>query len=88
MHWNKLCSVNKLDKYFKFKFPSHITHEIKPEKDAYLNVINTLGVDPGSIAFFDDIEENVIAAKEVGIDAYWTNGLKQLCDCISQLEIL
>jgi glucose-1-phosphatase len=88
MHWNKLCDVDKLDKYFKVRFPSHMIHEIKPEKEAYTYVIDALGVDPGAIAFFDDRIENVEAAKDTGIDAYTTNGFKELCDCISELGIL
>lgn len=88
IHWNKLCGVNNLEKYFKFSFPSHIIHKVKPEKAAYAYVIKALGVEPGDIAFFDDRDENVAAAKKIGIDAYKTEGIAELCDCITQLGIL
>ena len=88
LHWNKLCGVNKIEKCFKFSFPSHIIHKVKPEKAAYTYVVKALGVEPGAIAFFDDREENVAAAKKVGIDAFKTAGITELCDCISKLGIL
>lgn len=88
LHWNKLCGVNKLEKYIKCNFPSHVMHKVKPEKDAYIYVIKALGVSPGVIAFFDDRDENVAAAKETGIDAFKTNGFTELCDCMHKLEIM
>jgi glucose-1-phosphatase len=88
LHWNKLCGVNKLEKYFKFNFPSHLIHKVKPQKGAFTYVVKALSVEPGAIAFFDDRDDNVAAAKEVGIDAYKTAGITELCDCIRELGIL
>lgn len=88
LHWNKLCSVNKLEKYIKCNFPSHVIHEIKPEKEAYAYVIHALGVAPAAIAFFDDREENIVAAKKAGMNAFKTSGFNELCDCLHKLEIM
>ena len=88
MHWNKICDVDKLEKYFKFSFPSHLIHRVKPAKEAYAYAIRTLGVEPGAIAFFDDKEENVAAAKKAGMDAFKTKGIGELCDCIGRLQIM
>ena len=88
MHWNKLRGVNKIDKYFKFCFPSHIIHEIKPDKEAYIYVIKALGVQPDEIAFFDDSDANISAAKSIGMDAFLTKGISELCDNVSKLGIM
>ena len=75
-------------KYFNFTYPSHIIHILKPNLDAYNYVIKTLCISPANIAFFDDREENVAAAKEAGMDSYLTKGFSQLCECLSGLMII
>ena len=42
---------------------------VKPEPAAYLAVLEALKADPAEVVFLDDREENVSAAKEVGIRA-------------------
>ena len=49
-------------------------HLNKPDKDIYLKMIDTLQVNPNDIYFFDDIEKNVQAAKECGIQAFCVTG--------------
>lgn len=88
LHWNKMCNSDKLKKYFKFTYPSHITHIVKPNPDAYKYVINSLHIAPSNIAFFDDREENVVVAKQSGMDAYLTKGFPQLCECLNELMII
>lgn len=88
LHWNKLCDVNKLDKQFRFCFASHQIHKMKPDRAAYTHVVKALGVEPGAVAFFDDRAENVAAAKKLGIDAYTTKGMTELCDCIGKLKLI
>lgn len=88
LHWNKLLDVDNLDKYFKYKFPSHIIHEIKPDIEAYRAAIKGLNCHPNAIAFFDDREVNVYAAKKSGMNAFQVKNFKDLCDKIVSLEIL
>ena len=47
---------------------------VKPEDNIYQYVINTLKAKPEDIYFFDDIEKNVQAAKECGIQAFCVTG--------------
>jgi putative hydrolase of the HAD superfamily len=42
---------------------------VKPEPAAYLAVLEALKADPGEVVFLDDREENVIAARNVGMRA-------------------
>ena len=56
------------DCYDKFYKSYEIGHN-KPDKEIYEYVINDLNVSPENIIFFDDKENNVDGAKELGIDA-------------------
>jgi putative hydrolase of the HAD superfamily len=42
----------------------------KPDPQAYAEVVRRIGVPPGRIAFFDDLEENVEGARRAGMVAF------------------
>ncbi len=45
----------------------------KPEPEIYRALLAALGLEPGSVVFFDDIQENVDGARALGIQAFlWT----------------
>ena len=58
---------------FDYLFFSYEMKAIKPSKDIYLPVINTLKCEPNDIIFFDDSLENVNAARNMEINAYQIN---------------
>ena len=64
--------IKKID--FDYVFLSYEMKCIKPSKDIYLQVINTLNCEANNIIFFDDNERNVMGAKAVGINAYQVTG--------------
>ncbi len=47
-------------------FASHLMHIGKPQAEVYRFVATRLGVPPACILFFDDVEENVAAARAEG----------------------
>ncbi len=49
--------------------------QIKPGAEIYQTLISRLGVRPGEIAFFDDLEPNVAGARKAGINAFLWTGL-------------
>lgn len=59
---------------FDYVFLSYKMKCIKPSKDIYLQVIDTLNCEANNIIFFDDNEKNVEGAKAVGINAYQVTG--------------
>jgi putative hydrolase of the HAD superfamily len=63
---------------FSYHVLSCELQSIKPEREIYEAAVNACGDDPPEILFFDDTEENVEAAKEVGITAYHYRGLDEL----------
>ena len=42
----------------------------KPDARIYLDAIDQLEANPNDCFFIDDLEENVLAAKDIGIQAY------------------
>jgi glucose-1-phosphatase len=69
LHWPRLMKEFELEQAFHHHFPSHITGKIKPDPDAFQQVIHALGCEPREIFFLDDNRLNVDAAKQIGIHA-------------------
>lgn len=69
---------------FDYLFLSYKMNCIKPSKDIYLKVIDTLNCEVDNVIFFDDNEKNVEGAKKVGINAYQVTGenIKEFFDQI------
>jgi len=72
-HWDALMAdpayeaVRRVD----YLFPSHLIHHAKPEAEAYRFVEKATRTVPQGILFFDDLEENVAAARQCGWTAEW-----------------
>jgi len=73
-----------LDAYYL----SHEMGMLKPDKEAFEYVIQDLDTAPERIAFFDDLELNVNSAKEVGMHAFQTRGLKELENKLEWLGVI
>jgi glucose-1-phosphatase len=58
-------AVNQL----QVKRASHLMRMVKPDLDIYEQAIRDFEVSPSEILFFDDLEENVAAARAAGITA-------------------
>ncbi|HKB88845.1 MAG TPA: HAD-IA family hydrolase [Patescibacteria group bacterium] len=69
--WNKIGLKN----YFDGIFSSAELGFKKPDPEFYLKALALLKTKPGDVIFFDDDEENVISAKEVGMDARFYSGI-------------
>ena len=66
---NEIKKIN-----FDYVFLSYEMKCMKPSKDIYLLVIDTLNCEADKIIFFDDNEKNVNGAKSIGINAYQVTG--------------
>ena len=56
---------------FEKVFYSHEIHARKPDLEAFLKVIELAGVVPNETLFIDDLENNILAAKEAGLRTLW-----------------
>lgn len=57
--------------YFKHEFYSYEMRILKPSREIYQKVIDTLGCKPEEILFIDDSITNAEAARELGITTLW-----------------
>jgi len=73
LHWPRMREV-QLEDAFDRHFASHLTGKIKPDPDAYQNVLDTLGCSADSVFFLDDNHLNVEAARQVGMKAVLVRG--------------
>ena len=77
LHWARLPDVSAM---FDSAFPSHVTGFMKPQREAYDYALRKLGVAPEDVYFFDDLASNVVAAREVGINAFRVQGFEDLIE--------
>ncbi|MDA0226320.1 MAG: HAD family phosphatase [Proteobacteria bacterium] len=57
----------------------------KPEQEAFAHVARELGVTPGAILFFDDLEENVEGARRAGLQAVHVRSPQDVRDALERL---
>ena len=88
LQWDRLCKEYKVEKDFQKNFLSFKTGLMKPNKEAYLHVINELGCRPERILFFDDSQRNVDMGLEVGMKAYKVKGINELKLKLEELGVL
>lgn len=74
---------NKFTKVFK----SYKEKLKKPDKEAYLNVLNKINAKPNECVFIDDLEKNVRAAVRVGVKGIVYKNFKQLKNELGRMGI-
>lgn len=92
-HWRRLVSN-------EYPAPSALTHQLashvlgvaKPDSDIYAHAAEEFGADPCEILFFDDLPENVEAARRAGwqaeqVDPYGDTA-KQMREVLRTLRVL
>ena len=66
LHWARFPELPGL---FDFVFASHLTGFLKPDPEAFEHVLRELDVRAEAVWYFDDLLQNVEAARETGIRA-------------------
>ena len=69
LHWPRIMRDMGLGEAFERRFVSHLTGKIKPDRDAFEDVVDTLGCAPAQVLFLDDNKLNVDGAKDFGMHA-------------------
>jgi HAD superfamily hydrolase (TIGR01509 family) len=86
IHISKLLSEFKTQ--HKIDFPSLFTeafysqeiYERKPDLSSYEKVIKLAKIKPEESIFIDDLEKNIIAAKQTGLKAFWLKDGTEVVD--------
>jgi putative hydrolase of the HAD superfamily len=73
---------------FDQHFASHLTGKLKPDRESFEHVLQSLNCDPSAILFLDDNEMNVKAARSIGIIAYRTEGAQEAEKILEKIGIL
>lgn len=66
-HWEKALRVSSIVPTIQECFTSFSIGAMKPEKRVYNYVARSLNVPPDRIVFIDDLEENILGAREAGM---------------------
>ena len=77
LHWPRVEDEFGLGAMFEHRFVSHLTGLIKPDRDAFEHVVNSLGCDAGSVFFLDDNLMNVEAARAAGMQGAVVRGIAE-----------
>ena len=88
LHWERKMGEMNLKDAFHYHFASHIMGKVKPDEEAFQEIISTLGVPESRILFFDDNQMNVDAAKSVGLHAIRVNGFEEVKDALKMSQII
>ncbi len=88
LHWQRLTHEMGIGGMFDQHFASHLTGKLKPDRESFEHVLQSLNCDPSAILFLDDNEMNVKAARSVGIIAYRTEGAQEAEKTLEKIGIL
>lgn len=80
-HYNFLKNFNKL-------FLSYEIGHVKPEEEIYKFVINEIKLNPAEVLYIDDIEEYVIAAKNLGWNAVQFKSNEKLIEDLKNFNVI
>ena len=84
LHVPRMLKEFRLDEYFDNLFFSNELHLSKPDPDFYLKALELLAVAPNEVVFFDDVEKNVSAARDLGINAHQMLGHSSVLSILSK----
>lgn len=88
VHWPQLMSQKELIGAFDHHFVSHLTGKIKPDSDAFHQVIDSLNCRASEILFLDDNSLNTDAASRIGIASFQVRGVAEAIEVLTRSGIL
>lgn len=87
-HWEEIQSFPNVDNLFEKKFLSFEHKVVKPNSDAFFQMLEFLGCDRDDVVFIDDREDNVKSARDSGIDGIVFENHAQLLKDLSARGLL
>ena len=88
LHWPRVSEEMGVEELLHHHFPSHLTGKMKPDREAFEQVVEHFACDPTTILFLDDQEINVTEARAVGMDAVVARGPKALQNVLEDRNLL
>jgi putative hydrolase of the HAD superfamily len=87
-HFQKAINASPIVRRLPKRYLSYEIGAMKPDSAAYEHVIHDLKTKPSSILFIDDVSENVIAARESGMEGILFKDASQLGSELRSRKIL
>ncbi|MEP3279038.1 MAG: HAD family phosphatase [Stappiaceae bacterium] len=87
IHWQRLASRYGADVLFEKCYLSQELRLHKPDPEIFNHVISDLDVPPQSIVYFDDVPENVAAARDCGLNAHLATSPNEIKVIMQQLQL-
>jgi putative hydrolase of the HAD superfamily len=84
LHWNQICNATSVFRHFERVFLSYEIRRCKPDPGAFDIVLESVAVSPADILFLDDMEQNIVAARRLGIQSVQVNGSAEVLAAISE----
>ncbi len=88
LHWPRVSKDMGLGAAFEHHFVSHLTGKIKPDVDAFEDVVDSLGCTPAQVLFLDDNWLNVEAAATLGMHAARVQGPREAHRVLAEFGII
>ena len=76
LHWDRNANDLGVNDLFELAISSHQVGLCKPDPAIYRVALDRLGVPPGAVVFFDDVQANVDGASSVGMRAFRVDGVE------------
>ena len=83
--FNKISTIHNFSEIFDGKVISCDCHLLKPEPEIYELIIGKYGLIPEETAFIDDSQNNVDAAKKLGINGIHLKNMKELIKTLNNI---
>jgi len=88
LHWQRLTHEMGIDRMFDQHFASHLTGKLKPDRESFEYVLQSLNCDPSAVLFLDDNEINIKGAISVGMISYRAKGPQEAENILEEIGIL
>lgn len=85
VHWQRFEAI---DEAFDVTLFSHLLGAIKPDPEIFIRALDTCAVDADKVMFFDDCSANVDTARQIGMQAFVTNGFESLKEILEMTAIM
>ena len=69
LHWPRLMQDLRLGEMIPDAISSHQINIMKPDRQAFIRVIDQLGLEPAETLFLDDLQASIEAARATGLQA-------------------
>ncbi len=88
LHWTRVVDELQLGPAFDHHFVSHLTGRIKPDADAFEQVVTSLNCRPEQVLFLDDNTLNIDAARHFGMQAVRVRGIEETKRALVDLGVI